>query len=273
MLRVQDVMAFLDGLKAHQVPWVPYPAILGFLATTRAQNAHPSVAIARLEGLSPGAAPSEVVIRLRGHLPRTLLPGENITVSISRYERYSGYQIKTRDLRDLDAAGENYERAGDRILVHGRRTYTTHHSPYELQFYDRVPFDELLATVGTVDHGVVALGVDANVSPRLLFHHEERYGFLSTYHGDGVAMKTFRNLSENPCATLLAFDLDSLQGYALVGRCEEVPRDENPRATEQIDKGFQALGFGRPSRIFRHKCDRIERIDVENCLPQGTACP
>jgi hypothetical protein len=262
MPSVQEVTLFLDALKPRQIPWVSYPAILGFLATTGAQDTCPAVGVARLSGLSPGDAPNEARVRLRGALPRRLRPRENVTVSVSRYDRFAGFQIKSQALLSVDARADCFEELADGILVHGRRTYTTHHSPYELQFFERVPFDEVHAIVGSVDHGVVALGIDANISPRLLFHHEESNGVLTTYHGDGVAMKTFRNLQRNARAVMLTFDLASLQGYALVGSCEEVPRNENRRATERIDQGFQVLGFGRPNRIFRHRCEIIERVSA-----------
>jgi len=260
-----EVGAFLDSLRPRQVPWVGYPAILGFLATAGSRGTHPSVGVAMLDSLSPGEAPNEVEIRLRGRLPRVLLSGETVTVSINRYERYCGFQIKTGVLSSVEAARDCYESTDDGVLLHGRRTYTTHHSPYELQFYERVPLEEVLGTVGTVGHAVIAMGMEANISPRLLFHHELRGGTLHTYHGDGVAMKTFRNLSENPCAVMLILDFEALRGYSLAGRCEEVSREDNPQATREIDGGFQALGFGRPNRIFRHSCELIEAVEV--CAP------
>lgn len=260
---------FLDELKLRQVPWVPHPALLGFLATTGVRASIPTVAIARVESIEPGEAQTDVEVRLRGGIPRVLLPGENVTVSINRYERFAGFQIKTRALEHLQAARGLWEELPpDSLVVHGQRTYTTHHSPYDLQFFERVPYDELSTTLQGVNHGVIALGPEANVSPRLVFHHEIAGDRLTTYHGDGMAMKTYRNLRQNADAALMILDLESLRGYALVGRCEEVARDENPRATEQIDRGFQALGFGRPNRIFRHRCERFEALDADQLTAQ-----
>jgi hypothetical protein len=258
----QEAREFLDELKPRQVPWLAYPAVLGFLATCSERGVHASVATARVDRLSPGEAPTDVRVELRGALPRPVRAGECVTVSISRYDRYSGFQIKTGTLRAPGEAAALVEEGPARLVVHGRRTYTTHHSPYELQFYEHVPYDELQATVGGVDHAVLAVGPDANISPRLLFHHEVDQGCVATYHGDGVAMKTYHNLAGNSCAVMMVFDLSTLRGWALLGRCEEVPRDQNPRATEQIDAGFKALGFGRPNRIFRHLCNRLEPIAV-----------
>lgn len=259
----QDAVHLLDVLETGQIPWLKVPAVLGFLATTGAKDTRASVGVAWLDELSPGTDPTDVEVRLRGRLPRVLLPRENVTVSISRYEKFSGFQIKTDSLPSLEASRSCYEGGRESLLLHGRRTFTTHHGPYELQFYERVPFDELRATVGGVTHGVLAVGQSANVSPRLVFHHELRRGVLTTYHGDGLPMKTYRNLSANSSAVLLAFDLETLRGYALVGACEEVPRDENPQATRAVDDGFQALGFGRPSRIFRHSCAVVEPLQPE----------
>jgi len=263
----RDVLASLVDLKARQVTWLPHPALLGFLATTSSRDSFPAVGVARLERLLPGDTPTDVAVHLRGRLPRLPLCGESVAVSISRYDRFTGFQIKSGAVRGMDELGEIFEQAGDSLVVRGRRTYTTHHGPYELQFFERVPFEEMLGTIGNVDHGVLATGLDANISPRLVFHHELQGQVLTTYHGDGVAMKTYRNLSVNPRAAMLLFDFPMLAGWTLFGRCEEVPREENPRATEEIDRGFRALGFGRPNRIFRHRTERVEPLGIASDGP------
>jgi len=263
MLDPQTIYKLLQDLKPRQVPWVPHPALLTFLGTTGAPGTHASVALARVVELSPGPSPSDMNVRLSGALPRPPLAGETVTVSISKYEQYHGYQIKTAPLRTRGAESEAYEvpRRGE-LLLHGKRAYTTHHGPYDLNFFERIPFDEVQRTVGAVGHGVVAVGPDVNVSPRHMFHHELVHGRLVTYHGDGLAMKTFRNLQVNKASVRLVFDLVALKGYALFGTIEEIPGEQAPAAHEQVCAGFVSLGYGRPSRIWRHVADRIEPVAV-----------
>jgi hypothetical protein len=261
MLEHAKVGQYLDELKTRQVPWVPYPTVLTFLGTSGSPGHSPSVALGEVVSLSPGNAPTDMNVRMRGQLPRPLLLGDSITLSISRYQKFHGYQIKTAPLRSRDAQSEAFEKSpqGD-LLVHGRQAYTTHHGPYELNFFERIPFDEVQSTVGTENHAVIAVGPQANVSPRLVWHHELSHGRLVTYHGDGVAMKTFRNLCANKSSVRLVFDFESLTGFALHGPCEEIPPEAAPGAFRHTCNGFEALGFGKPSRFFRHVCERIEPV-------------
>ncbi len=254
---------FLDALRERRFPTVPSPAILTFLGTTGTSGTFATCALARLVELAPGERPTDLDVRLRGALPRPLMPGDNLTVSISRYEQFRGYQIKSAPLRARGDEAQAFQTlAPGEFVVHGRQTYTTHHGPYELQFFERIPFDEVQGTVGRLDHAVVAIGPQVNVSPRLVFHHDLQHGRLATYHGDGLTMKTFRNLTLNRRSVRLAFDLDRLEGYAVVGDCAELAREDHPVAWRRVCDGFQALGFGTPSRLFQHVAERIEPIAV-----------
>jgi hypothetical protein len=256
-----DVVKLLADLKPRQVPFVPHPAVLTFLGTTGAPDTYAAVAVASLVSLEPGDAPTDMNIRLRGALPRALRPGETLTVSISRYQIARGYQIKTVPLRAYGAEPEAYAlRPNGELLVRGRQAFTTHHGPYELRFFERIPVDEVQETVGACTHGVLALGPTANVSPRLVWHWDLDHGRLATYHGDGVMMKTYRNLSVNKLSARVILDLEALTGYAVFGACEEVPPERHPDAWRETCAGFASLGFGKPTRLFRHSCARIERI-------------
>jgi hypothetical protein len=258
-----SVARFLEELLPRQVPWVPHPALLTFLATTGRAGTQASVALARVAELSPGPTPRDMEVRLCGALPRPPVPGESVTVSINRYQQYQGYQLKTETLGAGGTAAATYAvpRRGE-LVLHGRRAYTTHHGPYDLNFFERVPFDEVRATVGGVGHAVVAVGHEVNVSPRLVFHHALVHGRLATYHGDGLAMKTYRNLVTNRASVRLVFDLEALRGYAIFGVAEEIPGEEAPEAHREICAGFEKLGYGRPARIWRHLADRIEAVAV-----------
>jgi hypothetical protein len=263
MLDHQTVANFLQALRPVQLPWLPHPALLSFLATTAVPGSHPSVALAWLAELAPGPMPSEMSVRLRGALPRVPLAGESVTVSISRYQEHRGFQIKSAALKVRGAEPEVYELPGrGELLLHGKRAYTTHHGPYDLNSYERIPFDEVRQTAGAVGHAVVAVGPEVNVSPRHVWHHELCHGRLVTYHGDGLAMKTFRNLAVNKASVRLVFDLVALRGYALFGVAEEIPGEEAPAAHAQVCAGFTALGQARPARIWRHVADRIEPVAV-----------
>lgn len=257
------VAAYITELRPRQVPYVPHPSVLTFLATTGAPRSFASVAVAELVKLTPGAAATDMDVHLRGSLPRALRSGENLTVSISRYEVARGYQIKTLPLRALGAESESYatQPAGG-LLVRGRQAYTTHHGPYELNFFERIPFDEVQSTVGRCTHAVMAVGPHVNVSPRLVWYHELAHGRLATFHGDGVTMKTYRNLMVNKQTVRMVFDFERLTGFALFGTCEEVAPDAHPAAWRETCAGFAALGFGKPSRMFRHVCERFEPIAV-----------
>jgi len=252
----------LNRLKASQVPWVPYPALLSFLATTSKAGSLAKAGIVQLDRIGPGKRPHEAEVYVRGRFPAALAPGDSITASVSRYERFHGYQIKTTAVcsgSELEAL----EPGPDcRFIIHGRRTYTTHHGPYEVNFFERIPFDEIQRQIGGHSHAVIAVGPGVNVSPRLLFHHDVAGGALVTYHGDGVMMKTYRNLAVNNRAVQLVFDLVSLRGYALIGTCSEVPPEQHQEAYRHVCAGWAALGFGLPTRLFRHRCEAVKEIAV-----------
>lgn len=268
------VASFLSELMRTQVPFVSAPATLTFLATTGAPQTAPAVGLARVLALGPGEAPADVEVRLAGALPRALRVGENVTVSISRYEQFRGYQVKTSPLRAHGAEAELVSRtpAGE-LMVHAHQAYTTHHGPYELRFFERIPFDEVRATVGACRHAVLAIGPQANISPRFVWHHELKLGRLVTYHGDGVMMKTYRNLTVNAASARLAFDFERLTGFALHGPCTEVSPDDHPEGWQKTCAGFTALGFGKPSRLFRHEAERIEPVVLGATQPGPALTP
>jgi len=263
MSDANQVARYIDELTRHQVTWVPKPAVLTFLGTTGTPGSYAAVGLGEVVSLTPGDAPTDMNVRLRGALPRRLLVGESVTVSISRYDHFHGYQIKTAPLREHGAESQALEAvAPGELVVHGRQAYTTHHGPYDLKFFERIPYEEVQSTVGDRKHAIVAMGLKANVSPRFVWYTEVRQGRLATYHGDGLIMKTFRNLTVNKAAVRLVFDLETLRGYALYGQCEEIAPDAHPEAYRRVCEGIDALKFGKPSRFFRHVSDRIEPVSL-----------
>jgi len=256
-------MRFCDDLLPRQVPWAPLPSLLTFLATTGRAGVYPEAALARVLDLEPGDAPTDVNVRLEAALPRPLAPGECVTLSVNRYEQYRGFQLKTAPCwTGGEGPGGRGSPGPGELHLRTRQTYTTHHGPYEFNFFERVPFEEVKETIGTVTHGLIAIGPQVNVSPRFVWHREVRGGSVATFHGDGVTMKTYCNLRVNPASVRVIFDFEKLFGYALYGHTEEVDPAAEPVAYRDISAGFAALGFGKPNKLFRHLSNRIIPISL-----------
>jgi hypothetical protein len=146
------------------------------------------------------------------------------------------------------------------LVVKGAQIYTVHHSPYTLQFFENVPFEEVADTLAGLGHALVAVGENANLSPRFIFHHEVKDGKAMLFHGDGLALKTYMNVRVNRNETRLVLDLDDYSGWALRGAVEEFAPHQHPEAYERICRGFTAGNWGKPSRTFRFAADTWERI-------------
>jgi hypothetical protein len=179
---------------------------------------------------------------------------------MTRVERFQGFQVKTRALVPGTVEQDLLEQTPDGLLVKGVHIYTVHHSPYTLQFFESVPFEEVAETLSGLGHALVAVGETANLSPRFVFHHELKDGKLVLFHGDGLALKTYMNIRQNRSETRLIVDLDDFTGYALQGTVEEFAPHQHPEAFEKICQGFQAGGWGKPSRVFRYTPTRFDPI-------------
>ncbi len=193
-------------------------------------------------------------------LPRYLAAADVVWVPSVPSKQYSHPTIPTKLLEGmavgLAALVSNLPGRGE-LVLHARQTYTVHHGPYDLNFFERVPFEDVARTVGAATHGLLAIGPQANITPRFVWHRQLRNGRLASFHGDGLTMKTLRNLQVNRTSVRVIFDLAKLEGYALYGQTEEVGQEEEPEAWRAISAGFAAIGFGRPSKVFRHLSDRI----------------
>jgi hypothetical protein len=199
-------------------------------------------------------------VRLGGALPLRPLEGECITVHLTRLAQYQGYQVKTAPL-GTEGLAELLAEEGQELTVRGRQLFTVHHSPYTLEFFGSIPFEEVQELCAEVRHALCAVGETANLSPRFVFHHEVKDGRLLLFHGDGLALKTWMNLKRNPQETRLLLDLDEGRGFALRGLVEEFGEAEHPVAWQKVVDGFAAGGWGRPSRCFRLAVDSVEAIE------------
>ena len=261
-----DPRSFLEFIKqqtpkhAARFPALRAEQVLAFMGTTSAAGTHASVSIHPLRSLERGAATRELRIALGGSLPRPPARGECVTVHMTRVERYQGYQVKTRPLMPGAAESDLVRPTAGGTVVNGAQIYTVHHSPYTLQFFENVPFEEVADTLAGLGHALVAVGETANLSPRFVFHHEVKDGKVLLFHGDGLALKTYMNVRQNPSETRLVIDLDTFTGWALRGTVEEFAPHQHPEAFERICQGFQAGGWGKPSRVFRFAPETFEPI-------------
>lgn len=261
---LHEFLAFLEEQKARQAshfPAVRYEKVLSFMGTTSRAGTHAAVAVCPVLGLEPIGGGKELDVRLRGPLPRTPTPGECITVHVTNVEQYQGFQIKTSA---LGAGGDGppalYQARGDDLTVKGNHIFTVHHSPYTMKFFEQIPFEEVKETVGTVRHALVAVGENANLSPRFIYHAEVQHGRVLLYHGDGLALKTYMNLKSNRQETRLVLDLDDFSGWVLRGTVEEFHPHQHPEAYQRICGGFTAGDWGKPSRTFRFTAETWARI-------------
>ena len=260
---IQELATFLDEQRSKQerhFPTVKCDKVLSYMATTSLPGTHASVAVCPVLGMRPGAGGKELSVRVRGPLPRAPARGECITVHVTNVHQYQGYQVKTRAASGQDEPGALYTSHGDEIEIEGSHTFTVHHSPYTLKFFEQIPFEEVDQMVGRVPYALLGVGEQVNISPRFIFHFEIREGRLFLYHGDGLALKTYMNLKSNRQETRLVLDLDDYSGYALRGTVEEFQPHKHPEAYTRICQGFSAGDWGKPSRTFRFAADRWERI-------------
>jgi hypothetical protein len=260
---LQGFLAFLEEQKAKQSAHFPGFAVgqvLSFMATTSLPGSHATCSVHRLRRVEPGPGPRDLRVVLTGPLPRSPLFGECVSVHLTKVARYQGYQVKTRALAGDARETDLVEAAEDGLRVKGAHIFTVHHSPYTLKFFESVPYEEVLDTVAGVPCALLALGENANLSPRFVFHHEVKDGKAVLFHGDGLALKTYMNVRVNRSETRLVLDLDDYSGWSLRGTVEEFAPHQHPEAYERICNGFTAGGWGKPSRVFRSVTDSPERI-------------
>jgi hypothetical protein len=228
--------------------------VLSYLGSSAAPGLSVTVSAHRLIGLGRGPRPSQLVATLAGDPPR--LPGAGELATACLFNQYVGYQLKT----DPVITDHGVTCSGDTTTVLGAHVYTLHHSPFMVTAFERVPVEQVLAAVASVPFALLAVGTQANLSPRFDWHAEKRGGRLVTFHGDGLPLKTWQNLSTNRLVTRALIDPSTFIGFEATGLLEEYQPEEEPVAWEATCRGFAAGGWGRPARACRFVADRIERL-------------
>jgi hypothetical protein len=253
-VELRTLLDFLEAQKTKQArhfPTVRYDKVLSYMGTTSLGGSYASVAVCPIHALEPVASSQELRVHLRGPLPRPPGRGECITVHLTNVDQFQGYQIKTRPLASTDATAGLFDRRRDDLVVKGTHIFTVHHSPYTMKFFEQIPFEEVRQMVGDIPYALVAVGEQANLSPRFIYHVEVQHGRVVLYHGDGLALKTYMNLKSNRHESRMVLDLDDYSGWVLRGTVEEFQPHQHPQAYDKICGGFTAGAWGKPSRTFR----------------------
>lgn len=262
---LQSVVDFLEEQKVRQAPWfstVQYEKVLSFMGTTAQPGSYAEVSVHPLVRLDADGQGSQLTVELRGDLPRPPEPQQCLTVHVTNVSQYQGFQIKTRNAEPGEPLSALFEKtAAGNLRVKGAQIFTVHHSPYTMKFFEQIPYDEVLDTVGGVRAALVGVGVQANISPRFIYHWELRDGRLALYHGDGLALKTYMNLKVNKRETRVILDLERYAGFQVRGVVEEFSPHQNPTAFEKISGGFSAGNWGKPSRVFRLQVESVRRVE------------
>ena len=250
----------LPGLHGPSFPAVQAGKVLTFMGTSSLAGCSPAVSLHRVLGLEGTSHPGELRVRLGGRLPRGPKQGECLSVLLTRLEQYRGFQVKTLPLAPGGAESDLLGEDGDELTVKGSRTYTFHHSPYTLRFFEEIPVEEVRELAAGLPFALVAVAETANLSPRFVFHHEVRDGQVALFHGDGLALKTAMNLRTNSQETRVVLDLARPGGWQLRGTVEPVREREYPVAWEKVHAGFASGGWGRPSKVYRFVAESLEPI-------------
>jgi hypothetical protein len=260
---LRNLIDFLEGQKARQAPHFPgikCDKVLTFLGTTSLAGSQAALGVCPVLALEPANASRELRVTIRGPLPRRPSRGECLTVHLTNVAQYQGFQLKTRALSFTDGAAQLFDANDDEVVVKGAQLFTVHHSPYTMKFFEQIPFEEVQQLVARVRYAIVAVGEQANVSPRFVYHIEVRQGRPVLFHGDGLALKTYMNLKSNRRVTQLALDLDDCSGYQLHGDVEEFQPHQHSEAYAKICQGFAAGNWGKPSRTFKFTAEAWERV-------------
>jgi hypothetical protein len=253
-LDVASVLSFLDEQnrkQASRFPTLPVDKVLSFIGTTSLPGSTCAVAVNPVRRLEGSSGSKELHVHLRGSLPREPANGECVTVHITHVGEYQGYQIKTRTLSGRETPAALFEPESSGTVVKGSHIFTVHHSPYTMKFFEQIPIEEVMETIGKVPCALVGVGETANISPRFIFHWQEQDGRPLLFHGDGLALKTYMNLKSNREESRTIIDLDTWSGIQLEGTSEEFSPSEHPEAYERITQGFVTGGWGKPSRVFK----------------------
>lgn len=238
---------------ARRFPMPPSPKVLCFQATTGARGQPAALSAHERVRIGPGEGGKSFEIVVRGQLAHAPAKGDNVTVTLTRLERFRGFQIRT-----LIRTGASDARlvetlpTGD-LLLHGRYVYTMHNSPNSLNVFETIPWGEVEEMKLGERHVLAAVGERANISPRFAFHYEVTPDSLTMFHGEGYTNKTYLNIQRNEFETRAVVGLDDFCGYCFHGVTERVPLNDTSPGVLKVLEGFEAGGWGAPQRVYRFR--------------------
>ncbi len=258
MPSIDEAIGFLESQRVRQSPlFAPSQGrfVLSFLGTTSARGVVPVLTVHELGTITPTGS-SSCRIQLAGAPPRDPARGESITVSVTDWPAYRGYQLKTQPCGA--AAARLVERpSAERFELHSTQVFTVHHTPNTVHMFEDVPFAEVEETARKVRRAVVGIGPLVNISPRFIICWEVRDGALSLFHGDGEANKTWMNLQQNASAASAVFDYETGQSMVFEGQCREIARPDYQAIFDELCHHYVRIGYGLPSRVYRLLVNRI----------------
>jgi len=262
MSNVEGAVEFLERQRSVQSSFFAASQgqfALSFLGTSSTRGIAVALSLHPLLGLERVAG-GPLRVELQGELQRGAFAGESVTISLTDWERFRGYQLKTEtavsdeDPRLCEALG-----AG-RLALTASQVFTVHHTPNTVHMFETIPVEDVVETARVARWAVVGVGTAANVSPRFLTSFEVNDGVLALFHGDGHFNKTWMNLQQNTDASHLVFDRADGTGYLFEGRCEEITADAAPRAYAETQLHYPRLGYGPPARVYRQLVRRLTAV-------------
>ncbi|HSM91839.1 MAG TPA: hypothetical protein VLT47_03070 [Anaeromyxobacteraceae bacterium] len=257
-----DLLAEQRRRQATILPQFGDDKVVGFMATSAAPGSVPAVGIRRISSVTPGPSGAEAIVALQGPLPRAPERGECITVAATAVSDFRGFQMKTHVLVDPAFASRLHGAGPDGARVHAAQVFTIQQGPKSADFFEKVPVDELTATVARAGYALVAVGEQANLSPRWILHHEVRDGALELYSGDAFWSKTWLNVRRNPREVRLVLDPDTGRGFAMEGASTEFTAQDHPAAAGKVQAMFERIGVRKIARMTRLRVERIAPIGV-----------
>jgi hypothetical protein len=257
-MQVEDAVAFLVGQRARQSGlFAPSQGqfVLAFLGTTNARGIAPALTVHPISHVTR-TGDSACRIELVGDLAREPSRGESVTISLTDWPAYRGYQLKTQPVSGGRASIIEHLAPG-KFALEASQVFTVHHTPNTVRVFETVPFEDLERTARAARRAVVGVGPMVNISPRFIICADVRDGVLSLFHGDGEANKTWMNLQQNALAAHIVHDHEDGRSVLFEGPCEQVARTDFPEIIDELCKHYVRIGYGLPSRIYRLVARRI----------------
>jgi hypothetical protein len=249
-----ELLSFLEYQRRKQAelhPGFGRDKITCFMGTSAAPGRPPSLFARRLELVETDPGRGALTVRVRGALRRQPEAGENVAVTLVDVPGYRGFQLKSPTCSAARPAGIEAAGADARsTAITCAHVYTVRAEPSAASFFERVPHAEVEGVARAVRFALLAVGAQANVSPRFVYGWELAGDGVALFHGDAFLNKTFYNVQRNRIETRLVLDLDDFSGYELQARVEEADPRRHAAVVERISSCFAAAGF-RANRIYR----------------------